>query len=89
MENLKHCPFCGGAAKVVLKHGGHSGNPSTILNDYVVGCESCHIFTPSCPSKIWMDDQGVLHVDKNGAVIAAEIWNTRAETDPEENSGGE
>ena len=79
MENLKPCPFCGGAARIIMKSGGYSGNPTTIRNEYVAGCEDCHIFTPPCNSKIWIDENGVLHPDKNGADDAAQLWNRRAD----------
>ncbi|MBQ1789029.1 MAG: Lar family restriction alleviation protein [Oscillospiraceae bacterium] len=77
--DLKPCPFCGGKASIIQKTGAYTGNPATILNEYVVGCRECAIYTPTQNSKIWQDHEGVVHVDRNGVEDAARIWNRRAE----------
>lgn len=78
MQELRRCPFCGGEARIIQKSGCYTGNPATIMNEYVVGCERCNIYTPNFKSKVWLDSQGELHVDQIGADEAAKAWNRRA-----------
>ena len=86
MEALKPCPFCGGKAEIILKNQGYTGNPVTIMNEYVAGCNACKIYTPRFDSNVWMDNYGGVHVDKLGAEEAARAWNRRA-SDGEEAQG--
>ena len=77
MVELKPCPFCSGDARIIKKSTGYSGNPTTIMDGFVAGCTKCGIFTPIFTTKIWLDEVGVLHNERNGAEKAAEAWNRR------------
>lgn len=75
---MKPCPFCGGNASIVQVNDAYSGRPITIKNEYKVGCGSCKIYTPVFKSAVWVDEEGSVHADKNGAEDAATLWNRRA-----------
>lgn len=79
MFMFKPCPFCGGPARLIQRTNGMSSNPNTIKNAFVVGCDHCKIYTPYCESKIWQDSAGVIHIDQNGAELAKQMWDGRAE----------
>ena len=75
MTELKKCPFCGGRAMLKMRSTGHGGGK--IRNAYQVTCINCGVNTPMFESAIWQDENGVVHVDENGAAQAAESWNRR------------
>lgn len=81
MNELKPCPFCGKSAKLEQRDSKFSSNPTTIKNEYAVGCENCHIWTQNYASKIYQDQNGEVHVEQNGALDATKAWNRRAEND--------
>lgn len=73
------CPFCGGEAELIQTKSGYtSGQPIKILNQYIVECEECGIHTKTYESEIYQLDDGIVHIDKNGAVDAIDAWNRRA-----------
>lgn len=77
-NELRSCPFCGGKARIVQADTTYGGRPTTIQNGYKVGCDSCKIYTPVFNSAVWVDEEGSVHADKNGAEDAATLWNRRA-----------
>ena len=81
MNELKPCPFCGGGAKIIQKSTAYSSNPTTIMDNFVAGCEGCGIYTPQFATKIWLDKIGELHIEYNGAEKATEAWNRRADAE--------
>lgn len=74
---IKPCPHCGGEAKILQKTSGYSERFHDIRNGYIVVCEKCKIQTPTCESRIWQDAEGCVHIDRNGAVDALDLWNER------------
>lgn len=48
------------------------------MNDYIVECEECGIHTKTYESKIYQLADGIVHIEKNGAVDAIDAWNRRA-----------
>ena len=83
------CPFCGQPAELKQIEFTYTINPVTLKNKYKVGCQACNIYTPLCTSNIWQDEYGFLHVDANGAEIAANLWNKRAKDESTDDGSGE
>lgn len=78
MIDLKTCPFCGGEAKLIRTCARVNQRSSAITSEYVVSCTDCTVSTPPFESDIRQDENGIVTVDKNGAVDAKEAWNRRA-----------
>lgn len=81
MNKPKPCPFCNGEAEVVRVTQGYTLNPITITNAFVVRCKECKMSTKSFESEIWQGSNGIVVIEKNGAVDAIDFWNRRASDD--------
>lgn len=79
IDLIKPCPFCGGEAVLIQTSHGTCSNPAQIKNAYKVGCKKCNIFTWRYESSIWQGEDGVVHIDANGAMDAMEAWNRRTQ----------
>lgn len=75
---IKNCPFCGSEGRLVKTTTGidYTG---TIQHTYKVKCGKCDAETRTCASRIFQDDEGVVHIDANGAIDAIDLWNMRGD----------
>lgn len=79
MIDLKPCSHCGGQAKLIQTTSGYtSGQPITLTNQYVIECSECGIRTRAYASRIYQRIDGMVCIDKNGAIDAMDVWNRRA-----------
>ena len=76
MKKLKPCPFCGGDAILIIKED-CNWSTGTIKNLFLVRCDQCQISTKYYDSRIWQDRDGEVHIERNGAECAIDIWNRR------------
>ena len=74
---LKPCPFCGGKARLFVAF--YENARSKLSNAYRVNCINCGVTTNAYKSDIRQEDDGTVAINKNGAEMAAEAWNKRAE----------
>ncbi|WAK79378.1 Lar-like restriction alleviation protein [Clostridium phage Amboise] len=74
MNELKQCPFCGGAAEVYEYDNGHKGN-GIYTATYRIGCPKCKVyFTHNVEFKL---EKGQPVFIQNGYEKCANAWNRR------------
>lgn len=77
MEELKKCPFCGGAASVISKHQGLSAK-GNFAEGYEVGCRSCGANIARKFQGEFFRKGSEFFIVKDGYSDAVKAWNTRA-----------
>lgn len=86
MQKLKRCPFCGSNAKLNLLRKNISDGH--IKNQFYIKCIKCEISTPVYESDIYQDEEGLLHIDKDGVCEAFNMWNCRCDVKTDEEESG-
>lgn len=74
---LKPCPFCGGAAKFLIKVGNERGN--TRGYSFGIYCTECDVTTPKTNYNIefQLNGDGKLETTTDERALAIESWNRR------------
>ena len=75
---IKNCPFCGSEGKLIRTSTCMENN-EVINHTYKVKCSKCNAETRTCASRIFQDDNGVVHIEANGAIDAIDLWNSRSD----------
>lgn len=70
---LKHCPFCGGEARIFLRSKSFS---DCFKATFVVGCDKCKYYFEE--ESRWYINQGEIMTDKDGYMDCISRWNRRA-----------
>lgn len=79
-QNIKLCPCCGERPRLKLRNTGYGTRPVvTILNSFVVECDSCGLCTKPFTSDIYQTNSGEVVIKATGAEEAIEAWNKREE----------
>lgn len=87
MSELKHCPFCGGKARIMYKQGHFYGRNGfgNIKAEYKVyiKCNKCHARGGLVTTEPLIDPNPYLEDERIRPYVlkAAEIWNEREKTD--------
>lgn len=75
IPDLKLCPLCGETAHLVRKS--HKWSSYSIKDIFAVKCNYCGLQTKEYESNIWLNSNGGIEVEANGAVDAVNAWNQR------------
>lgn len=72
-DELKNCPFCGGAAELKHTPGSYGYYPGS----WGVVCSRCNIQTKSFVDETWEQGKGHRSVSAEAKALAAAAWNRR------------
>lgn len=77
--NIKHCPFCGGVADLIMSEQAYDHKYGALKHGYRVRCQDCSIGTETHYSNVRLNVKGEIDVYANGAKEAITLWNQRVE----------
>lgn len=89
MQELKLCPFCGGAGRISLRCVGTDDRADRFLEEYTAVCAHCGASTGRIYQSRFFRKNGEIIFEKDGYAEAVAGWNRRAEAEPEETTGTE